>query len=743
MLSTTRRRSCATDSLRPTPSSDGPTIAGEAHARIRIPHGTTRSWPIRARRSARGRARHRRQRRRALRESPSPTTRNGSSAPRVALSVGRVHRGRRSREQRRTARPRTSLPRADVRRVPAIMRCGRTFERTSVPASEACFALRSPSDVNRKSESHAARRGCAPSADGVSWERGQRACARDSARASGSNRKNAFEFRVQHHRQRKVAREEAHGKAQHQRQGPRRAGGGRHAAAVGHPRAGRPDRHQVRLRRRAVRRLLGAHQRRGAALVLDSRRRVKATDRIVTIEGLSANSSHPVQKAWVALDVPQCGYCQSGQIMAAAALLSEESEPDRQGHRRGDDQHLPLRHLSAHSRGRAHGGGSGKDGRPGADQPSRRPRGDRDEKDDAAARNRARRIFRAASSSSAPRRAGGGLALGIPASVRRRIGARRQAREPRPARRRGQRLGRDQARRHLRASASRARRWGRARSPASRSSSPKSSSATGRRSRPNRPTPGQNLARKRVWGEMGTGGSRGIRTSEDYVRRGGAAARIMLLQAAADEWKVPVGELTVSDGVITHAATKRTTTYGKVAAAAAKLAAARSEEHQAQGSEGLEDRRQADEAARHRRQAQRQPGLRDRRQAARHAVRRDQGLPGVRRQARQLTTRRRSPAGPACARAVKVNDTTVAVVADTWWHAKTALDALPIVWDEGPGATQSSATIADAAEGRPDRRRRLRVRATKATRARRSTARRRKSRRSTARRSSRTRRWSR
>src|SRR5271165_4964589 len=84
-------------------------------------------------------------------------------------------------------------------------------------------------------------------------------------------------------------------------------------------------------------------------------------------------------------------------------------------------------------------------------------------------------------------------------------------------------------------------------------------------------TPGQNLARKRVWGEMGTGGSRGIRTSEDYVRRGGAAARIMLLQAAADQWKLPVEELTVSDGVITHAASKRSTSYGKLAAAAAKV----------------------------------------------------------------------------------------------------------------------------------------------------------------------------
>jgi len=48
---------------------------------------------------------------------------------------------------------------------------------------------------------------------------------------------------------------------------------------------------------------------------------------ITTIEGLSKDSSHPVQRAWVALDVPQCGYCQSGQIMAAAALLARTPKP--------------------------------------------------------------------------------------------------------------------------------------------------------------------------------------------------------------------------------------------------------------------------------------------------------------------------------------------------------------------------------------------------------------------------------
>jgi isoquinoline 1-oxidoreductase beta subunit len=85
------------------------------------------------------------------------------------------------------------------------------------------------------------------------------------------------------------------------------------------------------------------------------------------------------------------------------------------------------------------------------------------------------------------------------------------------------------------------------------------------------PTPGQNLARNRAWGDMSTGGSRGIRGSQDYVRQGGAAARQMLLQAAANEWKVPVEELKVDKGVITHEASMRQTTYGKVADAAGKL----------------------------------------------------------------------------------------------------------------------------------------------------------------------------
>src|SRR5436189_5834829 len=85
------------------------------------------------------------------------------------------------------------------------------------------------------------------------------------------------------------------------------------------------------------------------------------------------------------------------------------------------------------------------------------------------------------------------------------------------------------------------------------------------------PTPGQSVARKRAWGDFSTGGSRGIRTSQDYVRKGGAAARMMLVQAAANEWKVPASECTAANSVITHKPSGRKTTYGKVAEAAARL----------------------------------------------------------------------------------------------------------------------------------------------------------------------------
>jgi len=207
-------------------------------------------------------------------------------------------------------------------------------------------------------------------------------------------------------------------------------------------------------------------------------------------------------------------------------------------------------------------------------------------------------------------------------------------------------------------------------------------------------TAGQNLARKRVWGEMGTGGSRGIRTSQDYVRRGGAAARMMLLQAAADAWSVPVGELSVADGVITHAASGRSTTYGKVAAAAAKVAAP---DPKSIRLKDPKDWKIAGKPVKRLDTADKLNGSKV------YAI--DLKLPGMLCAAikdcpvfggKLASYDADKIAGRAgFRRVVKVKETAVAVVADTWWQAKAALDALPIVWDEGQNAAQSSATIAE------------------------------------------------
>lgn len=214
------------------------------------------------------------------------------------------------------------------------------------------------------------------------------------------------------------------------------------------------------------------------------------------------------------------------------------------------------------------------------------------------------------------------------------------------------------------------------------------------------PTPGQSVARKRVWGDFSTGGSRGIRSSQDYVRRGGATARVMLIQAAADEWKVPAAECTVAKGVITHKASGRTTTYGKVAEAAAKLTPPaevklRDPKDWTIAGKGLLRLDTADKTT-----GTMVYGI-------------DIKLPGMLNAAikdcpvfggKVKSFDEAKVAGmKGVKKVVKVGDSAVAVVADTWWHAKTALEALPIVWDEGDNAKVSSETIAKwLAEGLDD-----------------------------------------
>ncbi|MFM9971226.1 MAG: molybdopterin cofactor-binding domain-containing protein [Burkholderiales bacterium] len=207
-------------------------------------------------------------------------------------------------------------------------------------------------------------------------------------------------------------------------------------------------------------------------------------------------------------------------------------------------------------------------------------------------------------------------------------------------------------------------------------------------------TAGQNLARKRIWGNMSTGGSQGIRQSQDYVRRGGAAARMMLLQAAADEWKVPVGELSVADSVIRHAASKRSISYGKVAASAARLTPPDPKSIQ------LKDPKTWKIAGKPLKRLDTADKLDG---SKKFAI--DLRLPNMLNAAvKQCPVfggklvsfdNAKITKMPGVVRAIKVDDATVAVVADTWWHAKTALEALPVVWDEGAGTNASSASIAE------------------------------------------------
>lgn len=205
------------------------------------------------------------------------------------------------------------------------------------------------------------------------------------------------------------------------------------------------------------------------------------------------------------------------------------------------------------------------------------------------------------------------------------------------------------------------------------------------------PTPGQSVARKRVWGDFSTGGSRGIRSSQDYVRKGGATARVMLIEAAANAWKVPASECTVANGVITHRPSGRTMTYGKVAEAAAKLAPPADVKLK-----DPKDWRVIGKGVRRLDTADKTTG------AMVYGI--DVKLPGMLNAAikdcpvfggKLKSYDEAKVAGmKGVKRVIKVGDTAVAVVADTWWHAKTALDALPIVWDEGENAKVSSASIA-------------------------------------------------
>ena len=213
------------------------------------------------------------------------------------------------------------------------------------------------------------------------------------------------------------------------------------------------------------------------------------------------------------------------------------------------------------------------------------------------------------------------------------------------------------------------------------------------------PTPGQNLARNRVWGNFSTGGSRGIRDSQDYVRKGGAIARMMLVQAAADEWQVSAADCRAANSIITHVPSGRTTTFGKVATAAGKLA-----QPTAVSLKNPKDWKLAGKRLARLDTVDKTTG------AQMYGI--DLTLPGMLNAAIKdcpvFGGKLKSfDAGAIASRkgvkkVVRVNDSTVAVVADTWWQAKTALELLPIEWDEGPHAKASSEAFAKVLDAAPE-----------------------------------------
>jgi isoquinoline 1-oxidoreductase beta subunit len=205
------------------------------------------------------------------------------------------------------------------------------------------------------------------------------------------------------------------------------------------------------------------------------------------------------------------------------------------------------------------------------------------------------------------------------------------------------------------------------------------------------PTPGESVKRKNVWGSFSTGGSRGIRTSHDYVRKGGAAARMMLIQAAAAQWKVPASECTAANSVITHTPSGRKIRFGQVAEAASKLTPPTDVP--------LKDPKTWKIAGKPMARLDTADKV-----TGKQVYASDLKLPGMLNAAiiespvfggKVKSFDAAKVKGMKGVRHVlQVGDTAVAVVADTWWQAKTALDALPIVWDEGPNANVSSASIA-------------------------------------------------
>lgn len=204
------------------------------------------------------------------------------------------------------------------------------------------------------------------------------------------------------------------------------------------------------------------------------------------------------------------------------------------------------------------------------------------------------------------------------------------------------------------------------------------------------PTPGENLARDRIWKDFGTGGSQGLRGSHQYVREGGAAARMMLIEAAAKRWDVGIEACSVKNGVISRTGSRDTLTYGDVAEDAAKLAppidvTLKSPEDWTLIGQPKMRLDTADKLT------------------GKLVYGADVSLPNMLNAAIKAcpvmggTVKSFDPeplmSRTGVKKVVQVGDNAVAVIADKWWQAHTALEALDIEWDKGPLASYASKDV--------------------------------------------------
>jgi isoquinoline 1-oxidoreductase beta subunit len=389
---------------------------------------------------------------------------------------------------------------------------------------------------------------------------------------------------------------------------------------------------------------------------------------VTTIEAIgNTPNGAKIQAAWIDIEVPQCGYCQAGQIMSATALLNRTPNPD--------DADIDAAMAGNICRC----GTSSRCVRPFTPQPAL---------DQEAQMNFVpkmnRRSFVVGAAS-----VGGGLALGLNIPFGSQVV---RAADGSPEVNAWVVIRPDDTVviRIARSEMGQGSLTGLAQLVAEELECDWSKVTT------EFPTPGQSLARKRVYGDMSTGGSRGIRTSHQYVREAGAAARTMLIQAAANEWKVPASECSVANSVIAHKASGRTTTYGTVAEAAAKLEPPKDIK--------LKDPKDWKIAGK---------GLKRLDTADKLVGKLVYGIeismPGL-----LVATIKDSPVQtgkiksfdaakvtgmPGVKNVVQVGSSGVAVIADTYWHAHKAIEALPIVWDPGEAGKVSSASIAEFLKG--------------------------------------------